>query len=162
MATRAMFRVEKRGDSKGDLLIVFPDDEANPGMVQFFSPRDGHGEASIRWVQSETRPARAGEFEELKRSYERRLGSTLTVAQRRSARHRRRGASRDNGNVPTGRGFAEIQQGVRRYARRVYGPDVEVATAIPVGRGEWEFYVRYPRGRAFRVRAPHRTIFPQD
>lgn len=84
MATRAMFRVEKRGPQKGEIIIVFPDDEANPGMVQFFSPRDGHGEASIQWVQSETRPARPGEFENLKRSYEQRLGSSLVLARRRS------------------------------------------------------------------------------
>lgn len=84
MATRAIFRVETKEPGKGDVIIVFPDDEANPGMVQFFSPRDGHGEASIWWVRSDTRPARPGEFEELKRAYERRLGEPLTVAKRRS------------------------------------------------------------------------------
>jgi len=94
MTTRAMFRVETRGDDKGQVFIVFPDDEAHPGMVQFFHPRDGHGEASIRWVQSASRPARSGEFESLKRQYEQRLGEPLTVAMRRSRTRSRRDPAR--------------------------------------------------------------------
>ena len=90
MAERAMFRVETRGENKGNVFIVFPDDEANPGMVQFFDPRDGHGEASIEWVQSASRPARPGEFESLKRSYEKRAGFSLSIAKRKSRSRARR------------------------------------------------------------------------
>lgn len=82
-----------------------------------------------------------------------------------------RSRRRDPSHERTGPSFAEIQLAMRRYARRVYGSDVEITTAIPTGavgpgrgpgRGIWEAYGRYPGGRAFLVRVLHRKLFPPD
>lgn len=56
------------------------------------------------------------------------------------------------------RGYAEIQRMIQEYTRRVYGPDAKATSAIPMGKGEWHFYVKYPGGRPFLVKLPHTTL----
>jgi hypothetical protein len=54
--------------------------------------------------------------------------------------------------------FHDIQSRISQYVRRVYGPDAEASNAIPIGKGTWQFYVNYPKGRAFIVKLPHSKL----
>lgn len=80
---KALFRVETRPETRGNVFIVFPEQPSTgPAMVEIFDPREGHTEASTRWVSQASRPARVGEFERVKEQYERRHGVELRSAGR--------------------------------------------------------------------------------
>lgn len=80
---KALFRVETRPATRGNVFIVFPEQPSTgPAMVEIFDPREGHTEASTRWVSEASRPARVGEFERVKEQYERRHGVELRTAGR--------------------------------------------------------------------------------
>lgn len=64
----AMFRVEKSGKFKGELLVVFPTVEANYGKVVYYVEVGGHGEGDMIAIHQQTRPATPVEYANLLRN----------------------------------------------------------------------------------------------
>jgi hypothetical protein len=113
-AMKAIFRVETRPETRGNVFIVFPEQPSTgPAMVEIYDPREGHTEASTRWVSQASRPARVGEFERVKEQYERRHGVELRSAGRYEPMIQyKRGAVR-----------GERDNGGRRSSRARRGPE---------------------------------------
>lgn len=73
-----MFRAERSGDFKGNVIAVFPGEAgstADPWSVEIFDAREGSASATWGWVKENTRPATSAEYAALLARLRRMYGS---------------------------------------------------------------------------------------
>lgn len=86
--TPVLFRIDTRGEFKGQVTAVFPTIPAGPGLMTCYSHTGQHAGCSwLWWRRRSHRPATAAEYAPLRRELES-GGYKLKVYRRITAKHR--------------------------------------------------------------------------
>ena len=81
-SNKVVFKINKYGDFKGNVIAVFTDNNCNLGYKKCFALFEGYSEAEINWIKKQTRNAKPYEYSATKSVLEREYGYKLEVVNR--------------------------------------------------------------------------------